>query len=69
MADRELTIDEIEFRRRQLDQEIQEDEIAFLMGLMGRPEMIERTVRREVERRWLAMEVLLLQSSRAYRLH
>jgi hypothetical protein len=69
MADRELTIDEIEFRRRQLDQEIQEDEIAFLMGLMGRPEMIERTVRREVERRWLAMESLLLQSSRAHRLH
>ena len=69
MSEKELTIEEIELRRRQLDQEIQEDEIAFLMGLMGRPEMIERTVRREVERRWLAMEALLLQSSRANRLH
>ena len=69
MREKELTLQEIEFRQQQLDEELQEDELAVLMGLMGKPEMIERTVRREVERRWLQMEALLLRSKRSYIIH
>lgn len=69
MRERELTLQEIEFRQQQLDQELQEDELAVLMGLMGKPEMIERTVRREVERRWLQMEALLLRSKQSSIVH
>jgi len=69
MRDKELTLQEIEFRQQQLDEELQEDEFAVLMGLMGKPEMLERTVRREVERRWLQMEALLLRSKRSNILH
>ena len=69
MREKELTLQEIEFRQQQLDQELREDELAVLMGLMGKPEMIERTVRREVERRWLQMEALLLRSKRSYIIH
>lgn len=69
MRGKELTLLEIEFREQQLEQELQEDELAVLMGLMGRPEMVERTVRREVERRWLQMEALLLRSQRSSIVH
>lgn len=69
MREKELTLREIEFRQQQLDHELQEDELAVLMGLMGRPEMVERTVRREVERRWLQMEALLLRSKRSNIVH
>lgn len=69
MREKEITLQEIEFRQQQLDQELREDELAVLMGLMGKPEMIERTVRREVERRWLQMEALLLRSKRSSIVH
>ena len=69
MSDKETTLQEIEARQTQLDEEIQEDELIYLIGLMGKPEMIERTVRREVEKRWLAMEALLLRASKSNILH
>ena len=69
MREKELTLQEIEFRQQQLEEELQEDELAVLMGLMGKPEMLERTVRREVERRWLQMEALILRSKRSNILH
>ena len=64
MKEKALTLQEIEDRRQQLNEELRDDELAVLMGLMGKPEMIERTVRREVERRWLHMEALLLRSKK-----
>ena len=69
MREKGLTLQEIEYRQQQLEEELQEDELAVLMGFMGKPEMIERTVRREVERRWLQMEALLLRSKRSNILH
>ena len=69
MREKGLTLQEIEYRQQQLEEELQEDELAVLMGFMGKPEMIERTVRREVERRWLHMEALLLRSKRSNILH
>ena len=69
MREKELTLQEIKFRQQQLDEELRDDELAVLMGLMGKPDMIERTVRREVERRWLHMEALLLRSKRSNIIH
>jgi|GEM_PF-3457822 len=69
MREKDFTLQEIEFRQEQLAQELQEDELAVLMGLMGKPEMVERTVRREVERRWLQMEALLLRSRQSSIVH
>ena len=69
MREKDFTLQEIEFRQEQLEQELQEDEFAVLMGLMGKPEMVERTVRREVERRWLQMEALLLRSQQSSIVH
>lgn len=69
MNKKRLTLQEIELLQERLAEENQEDELAYLMGLMGKPEMIERTVRREVERRWLAMEALLARNSKSHIFH
>ena len=69
MKQKQLTLQEIKVRQQQLEQESQEDEMALLMGVMGKPEIIERQVRREVELRWLQMEALLARNSKTYILH
>lgn len=65
MKKKHVTIEIIELRQQELEQEGQEDELSYLMGLMGKPEMIERTVRREVERRWLALESALARTGKS----
>lgn len=69
MNKKRLTLQEIELLQERLEEENQEDELAYLMGLMGKPEMIECTVRREVERRWLAMEALLARNNNPHIFH
>ena len=69
MDKKQLSLQELESLQEQLAEEIHEDEVAYLMGLMGKPEMVERTVRREVERRWLAMEARLRRYSKTHIIH
>jgi hypothetical protein len=64
-----LTIQEVEGRRQQLDQEAHADEVALLMGVVEKAEVIERNLYREFEQRWLEMEALLLKSSTSRYLH
>jgi hypothetical protein len=69
MAQKNLTLAEIEAVRQKLDEEIQEHELVFLMGLMGKPEMIERTVRVEVAKRWLTLTALLMRNKKSDFMH
>lgn len=69
MADEELSLQEIEEFQQELEAANQEDELVYLMGLMGRPDMIERTVRREVEKRWLSLEARLRRNHKSDILH
>jgi hypothetical protein len=64
-----LTLQEIETRQQQLAEENQADRIALVLGLMDRSEVTERTLRREMEQRWLEMEALLLKGPRPNILH
>jgi hypothetical protein len=64
-----LTLQEIETRQQQLAEENQADRIALVLGLMDRSEVTERTIRREMEQRWLEMEALLLKGPRPNILH
>jgi len=65
MKKKQVTLEIIETRQQELEQEGQQDELTLLMGLMGKPEMIERSVRREVEQRWLALEKALAITGKA----
>jgi hypothetical protein len=69
MADKILTLQEIETRRQQLAEESKADKIALIMGLMAKSEVVERAVRRDAEQRWLEMESFLLRSSKTTILH
>ena len=69
MTQKNITRADIEVFREQLDREIQEHELAFLFGLMGKPEMIERTVRVEVAKRWLTITALLNKHKKSDHLH
>jgi hypothetical protein len=57
-----LTRQELETRQRQLEQETQTDQRAVQMGLLDKPELLERVLYREFEQRWLEMEALLLKN-------
>jgi len=57
-----LTLQELETRRRQLDQEIQNDLLALQLDLIKQSDLIERNLYREFEQRWLEMEALLLNN-------
>lgn len=69
MADKILTLQEIETRRQQLVEESRADKIALIMGLIQKTEVVERAVRRDAEQRWLEMESFLLRSSKKSILH
>jgi hypothetical protein len=57
-----LSLQELETRRRELDQETQNDLLALRLGLIKQSDLIERNLNREFEQRWLEMEALLLNN-------
>ena len=69
MAHKDLTLADLEEFQQELDRELQEHEITFLLGLMGRPDLIERTVRMEVTKRWLTIDALLMKNKRSDLIH
>lgn len=58
---RELTLEEIKLRQKQLAQEDEQDQLALRLGRMGEAEAIERNTARCFQRRWLELEALLLK--------